>query len=92
MRAGNTNDRFGFMLLVLLSCSTAFAAWPEEDMPCLEQPEKQALRSNELQGLLEADQNEREGFENMPEEALIRLYENDLIRQARGRNPRGGVF
>lgn len=77
------NHPLGFILLVCLYCSTAFAAWPAEDMPCLEQPEKQASRSNELKELVEADQNECEGFENMSEEAMIKLYENDLIRRKR---------
>lgn len=50
---------------------------------CLEQPEKQIQRSSELEGLVNADQNEREGFENFSEEERIKLSENDINRRKR---------
>lgn len=50
---------------------------------CLEQPEKQISRSNELVELVAADQNEREGFENFSEEEMMKLSENDLNRRKR---------
>lgn len=50
---------------------------------CIDQPEKQISRSNELKELVDADQNERVDFENLSEEDRLKLSENDLNRRKR---------
>lgn len=50
---------------------------------CADHPEIQEERSQELQRLKEADQREREGFEQFSEAQWQQLWENDLIRRKR---------
>jgi hypothetical protein len=69
----------------LLSASfNVFAAeFPPHLLPCLEQPQMQAARSQELKEMVEADQKAREDWENLSDEEKIQMAEQDLVRRKR---------
>lgn len=71
---------------ILLVCSSLHAEEPvpyQPHIPCVDQPVIQAARSKELADLVNADQVEREHFDELSEDEKMTLMTNDLIRRKR---------
>lgn len=52
-------------------------------LPCLYNPELQHVRSIELKNLVDADQKEREDWDNLSDDEKLKMLERDLIRRKR---------
>ena len=78
-------NQFGFILFVWLYCicSNTFAEDSSPYLSCLDKPEMQALRSQELTELVNADQKERDDWDNLTEDEKLKMSENDLGRRKR---------
>lgn len=78
------NILFSLLLATtLLSPWQVFAMDLSDTVSCVEHPEIQEERSQELQRLIKADQAEREGWDQFSVEEAQALKENDLIRRKR---------
>ena len=73
------------LLLILMTVlySVISYAVPKEHPSCIPGSKLQKMRSKELLDLVTADQKEREHFEKMTRDEMIRLNEKDKIRRKR---------
>lgn len=69
-----------FRLLVLMFLSAHSAQIP---LPCDQDPSKQKIRSEELQKIVAADQEDRKDFAKMGQEQLANMAKRDLERRKR---------
>ena len=72
-----------YFACLFLMYTNASAEEGSQYSSCLDKPEMQASRSNELITMVEADQNERANFDNLSDEERLTLFDNDLIRRKR---------
>src|SRR5437016_4736907 len=72
---------YSFTILLFLICSCSFSKNTEQYRRCIDDTNKQSARANELKTLVEADQNERANWKNLPQAEKLKLIERDRVRR-----------
>jgi hypothetical protein len=78
---------FSYILSTILFVTSSYAMNSNEQYPnhrnCIDEPELQLKRSNELNELAKEDQKARENWQHMTENEIMEMEHTDLIRRKR---------
>jgi hypothetical protein len=80
-------NKLKLFILVALSFFNSTISYAEgtteSALTCLESPETELARSKELASIAQSDQDERENWENLTNDEMLKITKNDLVRRKR---------